>query len=295
LRAHRDRRLKSNCQSRERGPRIGITILELLITCTSIAILIALLLPAVQGARESARNLQCTNKLHQIGVALYSYHEAYRRLPAGWQTEPSNQSSYAWASQILKELEEPGLDAQINISHPVHEVCDTVRLTTPAVFFCPSDCGEPVFPLFAEVGQHAEHAQQSTRVLVTLPRANYVGVFGTTDPDDAPGASGNGVFILGRGHRFEEISRGLEHVVMVGERTTRKLASTWLGIATDGEDAPGRIVGFADLGPNRDDADECEFDSRHPGHVNFLWADGHVDSVHDDVDRDLYQQSASRL
>jgi prepilin-type processing-associated H-X9-DG protein len=97
-----------------------------------------------------------------------------------------------------------------------------------------------------------------------------------------------------RGHRFVELTSGLNHVMMVGERTSRKLASTWLGIATEGEDAPGRITGYNDLGPNRDDADECEFDSRHPGHVNFVWADGHVASVADDIDRQIYQQSAMR-
>jgi prepilin-type processing-associated H-X9-DG protein len=74
----------------------------------------------------------------------------------------------------------------------------------------------------------------------------------------------------------------------------RKLASTWLGIAIHGEDAAGRIVGYADLGPNREDSDECEFDSRHVGHVNFLWADGHVEAIADDVDRQVYQQSATR-
>jgi prepilin-type processing-associated H-X9-DG protein len=194
----------------------------------------------------------------------------------------------------LKELGAPELDAQIDRGRPLQELSEAVRSSTLEVLLCPSDSGPPVFPLFGEIGAHSQYAQLSTRVIVTLPRASYVGVFGTTNPDDAPGDSGSGPFIMGRAFRFDELTRGLQHVVLVGERTTRKLASTWLGIAADGEDAPGRIVGYNDIGPNRDDADECEFDSRHPGHVNFVWADGHVDGVPNDVDRIVYLEIAQR-
>jgi prepilin-type processing-associated H-X9-DG protein len=169
----------------------------------------------------------------------------------------------------------------------------TVLSSTPLLFLCPSDFGSPVFPMFAEIGEHGTHAQESAEVLITLPRANYVCVFGTTDPDDVhPGESGNGPFVQNHPHRFEEMLRGTSHVMLVGERTTRKVASTWLGFAVEGEDSAGRIAGYADLGPNRDDADECEFDSRHHGHVNFVWADGHVSGVQNDVDREIYKADA---
>jgi prepilin-type processing-associated H-X9-DG protein len=268
--------------------------LELLVVVAVIGVLVAILLPAVQAARESARNVQCVNRLHQIGTALHSFHDAQRQLPPGWQPEATNRSSYGWAVRILHELEESSLEAQIDRRRPVDTVSSEVRCHTPDVFLCPSDPSDPDFPLFAEVGEHGGGKQQSTQVLVTLPHANYFGVFGTTDPDAVPGESGNGCFVMWRGRRFAEVSSGLSHVMLVGERTTRKLASTWLGIATEGEDAAGRLVGYADLGPNRDDADECEFDSRHPGHVNFVWSDGHVASVDNDVDRDFYKQSAIR-
>lgn len=272
----------------------GITILELLVVFATIGILLAILMPAVQAARESARNVQCLNSLHQIGTALHSFHDAQRQLPPGWQPEATNRSSYGWAVRILREVEESSLEAQIDRRLPIDTVSPAVRSTTPPVFLCPSDPSDPDFPLFAELGEHGESNQQSTEVLVTLPHANYFGVFGTTDPDAVPGESGNGCFVMRRGHRFAELTSGLNHVMMVGERTSRKLASTWLGIATEGEDAAGRITGYNDLGPNRDDADECEFDSRHPGHVNFVWADGHVEGVADDIDRQIYKQSAMR-
>ncbi len=272
----------------------GLTILELLVAVTILSFLLTILLPAIQAAREATRNTHCMSNLHQIGVALHAYHDAHRAFPVGWQPEATHKSSYGWAAAILREIEEPALYLQINHKCPIDTVSDAVRSTTPSVFLCPSDPGELVFPLYAEIGDHDVQSQVSTQILVTLPRANYMGVFGTTDPDDVLGTSGDGLFIQCQGRRMGEVSRGLSHVVSVGERTARKLASTWLGIATQGEDAAGRIVGYNDVGPNRDNADECEFDSRHPGHANFTWADGHVASIHDDVDRKIYRQLAQR-
>ncbi|HVT28024.1 MAG TPA: DUF1559 domain-containing protein [Lacipirellulaceae bacterium] len=271
-----------------------MTILELLVVVTALTILMSLLLPAVEGAREAARNTRCINNLHQIADALHVFHDTYLALPAGWQPEASGDSSYAWAAAILRELEEKRLYSRIDRSRPITSVTEVVRSKTPDVYLCPSDAGEPIFPLFAEIGSHGEHAQESEQVLVTLPRANYVGVFGSMDPDDVAGDSGDGMFVERKAYRFADVTRGLSHVALVGERTARKLPSTWLGIATKGEDAHGRVVGYANLGPNRSDADECEFDSRHPGHVNFAWCDGHVDSVADGVDAAAYRCMVQR-
>jgi prepilin-type processing-associated H-X9-DG protein len=127
-----------------------------------------------------------------------------------------------------------------------------------------------------------------------LPRSNYAAVFGTSDPDASPGDQGEGAFVENRGVRFGEVVRGLSQIVLVGERTTRKLPSSWYGFVVAGEDAPGRVTGHLFRGPNRDDADECEYDSRHPGHVNFVWADGHATSVSDDVDQCVYRLLAHR-
>lgn len=272
----------------------GVTILELLIFMISIMALVSTLLPAMCSTREISRNLQCTEQLHKIGVALHSYEKNHRALPAGWILEASKRSGYGWAAAILPDLDEAVLDGQIDRSRPIVETSCAVRTTTPAVYLCPSDHGAADFPLFAELGKPGANAQRSTKMLVTLPRANYMGVFGTREPDEVTGNSGDGIFVEGRGFRLEEISRGLSRVLLVGERTTRKLPSTWLGIAIEGEDAGGRIVGCADEGPNRDNTDECEFDSRHYGHVNFVWADGHVTGVEDSIDQQVYRRCTQR-
>lgn len=271
----------------------GLTIVELLVSTAIISTMMALLLPAVQASREASRNLQCQNNLHQVGLALIEHHHSHQALPAGWTNDSSGDAAFGWLPFVLAEMEESGLWQELDFSGPLLPLSPRLS-TTPAVFLCPSDMVEPTFDLFAEFEDHEKHAQESQKMLATLPAASYVGVFGTTDPDDVPGASGNGAFIADRSCRFAEISHGLSHVVLVGERTARKLPSTWLGVVLDGEDAAGRLTGFCDLGPNRPDADECEFDSRHPGHVNFLWGDGHVDAVADNIDRQLYHELARR-
>lgn len=251
-------------------------------------------LPAVLTAREASRDQQCRYRLKQIGRALQNYHESHDSLPAGWRTDSTGRSGYGWASALLTQVGEEELSDQIDRSQPLTQVEARIRRTTPTVFLCPSDYGSESFPLFAELGAPGANAQKSTRLLVTLPRANYMGVFGINEPDEVPGETGEGTFIAGHGIRYGDIARGLSHVFLVGERTTRKLPSTWLGVALAGEDAGGRIVGCAGMGPNRGDTDECEFDSRHDKHVNFAWADGHVSGVQDEIDGKVYRQFAQR-
>ncbi len=272
----------------------AVTILELLVVMTSITSLTSLLLPAVLATREAGRDQHCANRLGKISTALHAYEETHGTLPAGWNLEATKSSGYGWAAAILPQLDEESLQGQIDFSRPIQENSAMVRTQTPDIYLCPSDHGGRDFPLFAELGAPGANAQQSTKMLVTLPRANYMGMFGVIEPDEVPGDSGEGVFVEGRRFRYEDITRGLSHVALLGERTTRKLPSTWLGVAMAGEDAGGRIVGCAKEGPNRAGTDECEFDSRHYGHVNFAWVDGHVSSVQNDIDPQIYQQYAKR-
>ena len=164
-----------------------------------------------------------------------------------------------------------------------------------AVFLCPSDLAEDDFKLYTEHDSHEDGGQSSTTVLVVLPSANYAGVFGESDPDDVSGNRGEGAFIEARRLRLREFRRGTSKTLLVGERTARKLPTTWVGFDIRGEDAQGRVTGNAFLGPNRSDADECEFDSRHWNGVNFLWADGHVAFMADSIETEIYRNSSHRF
>lgn len=282
-----------------RFSRKAFTVLELLVVVSIIAILIGLLLPAVQVARGAARRMQCGNNMRQIGLALQLHHDSLRVLPAGWSRDEQHEIALGWNVAILPYLDEAALHSSIDFNAALFSPAnEQLRTVTPNLLLCPADFAEPTFLLYEEEheGLHRESHESSisSEVLVELPSSNYLGVFGTSDPDDVEGTSGEGAFLMDSGIRFAQFQRGLSHVLLVSERTAKKLPTSWLGIAIQGEDAAGRIVGNAYVGPNRDDADECEFDSRHSGGINSLWADGHVDFVADEIDPKSYREIATR-
>jgi len=276
--------------------RSGFTIMELMVTIAVIGLFLGLLLPSIQNAREAARDMQCRNNLKQVGLALHSFHDMHGELPIGWDRESSGATAFGWASQTLAQLGQSVLQDQINFDDYVSSATnDRVRRQTIPLLLCPSDNATISFSLYPETEPALNaDAETTSHTPVQLPASNYVGVFGTFDPDVFPNEPGDGAFMQDRALRFTDFVRGQSNTLVVGERTARKLPSTWLGIVMSGEDAPARVTGFVSRGPNHPDSDECEFDSRHFNHVNFLYADGHVSVVHDDIDHNVYQQMGKR-
>ncbi len=274
----------------EMKSRRGFTILELLVTFAIIAILIALILPAVSSAREAARKMQCKNHLRQIGLALHSYHDVASSLPPGWQWESSQQSGYGWAVPILPFLEQQTTYDLIDRNKIIEDIFNTsARDTSFPIFLCPSDLTTRTFTLFEQ------NSLGGPTALVDLPTANYIGVFGTVGADDSiPAPLGDGTFCESKSVKFAHLQRGLSNTIIVGERTMATVPSTWLGIDIRGEDAACRLVGSAVDSPNCDQCDECDFSSRHPGGTNFLWGDGHVRLVSETIDLDVYQELVRR-
>ncbi|MCM2374112.1 DUF1559 domain-containing protein [Aporhodopirellula aestuarii] len=275
--------------------RHGFTVLELLVTVSMIGILLALILPALGTAREAARRVQCTDHLRELGMALHNHHSAKRQLPPGWTFDKSKTSAYGWAVALLPYIEENALASQIDVTLTVnHSRHDIARTTSLAMMLCPSDITEPMFTLFEgsedeeddNLGRAAmaQSVSPEPTALLQLPTANYVGMFGTLEADDTiPAQIGDGAFLENRAVRFRDFQRGLSNTIIVGERTMAQVPSTWLGVMLAGEDAAARLVGSALEGINNPLADECDHSSRHPGGANFLWGDGHVTFVNEDV------------
>lgn len=165
-----------------RSPRKGFTLIELLVVIAIIGVLVSLLLPAVQSAREAARRIQCTNNLKQIGIAMHNYHSALASLPPG----TIGCCNGTWQAMILPYLEQGALFNSYNFSRPRYTDSwnTTVTYSFISALLCPSDA--PSKPVSSALG-----AANSGKISAH----NYVANFGQTDIDQRPDV--NGVVFLG--------------------------------------------------------------------------------------------------
>ena len=282
--------------------RKGFTLVELLVVIAIIGILIALLLPAVQAAREAARRMACSNNLKQIGLGLHMHHDARNVLPPGWTGNPNwvGPTGWAWSKEILGYMEETGISEGLipddaNITDNVGGV-PAARATRIATFRCPSDVGK--------------ETNDSTGY--NLATSNYVGVFGAPTVQDprtlrdilvatatTGQAKGNGVFYHNSQARFRDMRDGTTHTFVVGERGMLfDFYSTWTGVVGPASEFhAARVVGNALTYPNDLGAAEksmiadnviMDFVSKHTSGVHFLLGDGSVRLVGDDIDQSIY-------
>jgi prepilin-type N-terminal cleavage/methylation domain-containing protein/prepilin-type processing-associated H-X9-DG protein len=132
--------------SKDRLRRPAFTLVELLVVIAIIGILIALLLPAINAAREAGRRAQCMNNIKQLGLAAINYQESYGKFPAavmvasGQQAWVTTQPGVNWVVQILPFTENSGLYKMVNLTMPMSDTSNAaVRATIVPTMLCPSD------------------------------------------------------------------------------------------------------------------------------------------------------------
>ncbi len=190
--------------------RRGFTLVELLVVIAIIGVLVGLLLPAVQAARESARNTRCLNNLKQIGLALLSYEAAFKTFP------PGNMSGLTFTgisahARILPHIEQANVAFHVNFSFPYNSpINDLARMTTVPLFVCPTDNNYTLTTALG--GYNNYYGNSGTNVLFSgIPPTN------PADPNfGMPPA--NGVFYRDSKTRFADLRDGSEHTVAFAEK-----------------------------------------------------------------------------
>jgi prepilin-type N-terminal cleavage/methylation domain-containing protein len=264
--------------------RAAFTLIELLVVIAVIGVLIALLLPAVQQARASARAVQCRSQLKQIGIALHNYHDSHRGFGIGHVPL----TMWTWQSMMLPYVEQNALYSRILYGYA--GTCFDAKRSLGA-----NDPGGVVVPLF-----QCPSDLHTGRIYTDEPAAGlhlpttYLGVAGST------ATSSDGFFYFGSFVATRDVTDGTSNTLAVGERgIARDLQLGWLlcgqgiPLATGMRDSHLSVE--MGLIPGSDNGThDSHFWSYHAGGVHFLLADGAVRFVSGSISQTTLVRLATR-
>ncbi len=294
--------------------RRGFTLVELLVVIAIIGILVALLLPAVQAAREAARRMSCGNNLKQIGLGLHNYHDTYKRFPPGGITLGAccgTQSLSNWAIMILPYVEAQTLaDRYNNNAANEHSSNQFVRESNLEVYNCPSDihAGKLEMP---ESGPGAGLNYRHGSYRCMAGRSNGAGWWDNEDWTAIGQPGWKGVLhTIGNNIRTAEslatVTDGSSNTLAVGEMTTRtrsRRGTFWAYTYTsyNSSDAvPEARTLLADYdkcvsigGAGADNTCKRSWGSFHPGGLQFTLCDGSVRFLPRTIDMNVWVAAAT--
>jgi prepilin-type N-terminal cleavage/methylation domain-containing protein/prepilin-type processing-associated H-X9-DG protein len=266
-----------------------MTLIELLVVIAIIGVLVALLLPAVQSARESARRAQCQNNLRQIGIGLALHANARGEFPVGCIgcvvdpaiSPPPRQRFISWNVQLLPFLEEKPLWESFDFEKPSFDNANkAVARTVIPLFLCPSAV--------------EDSALSPTGAWKSLACTDYAGIYGVegtgrdhtasdTTPLQVLNDSSLGVEIFEEAVGPKQVIDGLSRTAAVGETARRRVSETeWV----NGEN----VFAQGDASPiNPDPAPKLgnEVGSPHPGGASLAFCDAHVGFIAETIDQSV--------
>lgn len=295
--------------------RAGFTLVELLVVIAIVGMLVGLLLPAVQYAREAARRASCQNNLKQISLALLNYESSHRKLPPGYLHKygrpggyfDANHMGYAWGAMILPQLEQTNTYRRFDFSLPVWmEANRAARETHVDVFLCPTD----PFSAKSFVVREDEASQPMDRYAASSYAACWGPSSSEVNLDDTPLRS-QGTFYRNSRTRLADISDGLSNTLAIGERTNGPIPrvdeaagghqvfeTAWSAAArelTELSDDHGHMVLFeTQFRPNQLGGDDKGLSAPHVGISQFALCDGSVHPLSVNIDADVYNALGTR-
>ena len=311
---------RDGAESARRGSsRKAFTLVELLVVIAIIGILVALLLPAVQAAREAARRMQCSNNLKQVALAAHEFHDTNRKMPPGYlgpiphrrvpTNGPVTNQLIGVMPYLLPYMEQENVQDRMVVDFRVERATGPwwsnaetwavahVRLNA---LLCPSTDA-----YMNNVGTSAflnMYPEPNTAILqngmflvddsgADLGRSNYLGCAGGFDRFDGSWKQFQGIFTNRSQNRFASVLDGTSNTLMFGETTggytydpatgrqSRDVSFSWMGSG-----ALPTAWGLAPPSPASKASWE-QFNSEHPGVVQFAFADGSVRTISITVDR----------
>jgi prepilin-type N-terminal cleavage/methylation domain-containing protein/prepilin-type processing-associated H-X9-DG protein len=302
--------------------RAGFTLIELLVVIAIIAILIGLLLPAVQKIREAAARMKCSNNLHQMGLAMHNYESAYSRFAPGTEYKfdgvtPDLYTNYTgWSIALLPFLEQDNLYKQYTTTKLNYNAVNLPVLANQlSVYTCPSDPGAGqtftnligYYPTPVMSGSYkgvaGRYSTPSPGITLFWDYATYVAYLtmeaASRGPLTATGVGGISPIRIG------EIADGTSNTFLIGEYSSRTApdhraywGASWgyLVLGSAGPyDAVRGLPDWNDCVASIGLGNRCNraFASQHSGGMNFVMCDGSVRFVSRDIDALLYQGLAT--